>query len=97
MVAYVVVIREKLSDSEELAAYVAKAREASAKHAMTIRALHGRQRFVEGPQCETVTILEFPTFEEAERWYDDPAYRDALAHRFRAGEYRAVIVDGVSP
>jgi len=41
-----------------------------------------------------VAILEFPTFEEAKSWYDNPAYREARQHRLRGGDYRGVIVEG---
>jgi uncharacterized protein (DUF1330 family) len=96
MAAYVVVIRDKTRDPAELAAYSPKAKAASAGHPLTIRALHGRQRVLEGPDIEAVSILEFPTFEDAERWYDTLAYREALAHRLRGADYRAVIVEGHS-
>jgi len=42
-----------------------------------------------------VVILEFPTFEEAEAWYDSPAYQSAVVHRFRGAKYRTFIVQGV--
>ena len=96
MTAYVVVVRERTRDPSELAAYAPKARAASTGHALSVLAFRGRHRVLEGPQVESVAILEFPTFEEAERWYDSPAYQDALAHRLRGAEYRAVIVEGNS-
>ena len=94
MTAYVVVVREKTHDPAEVAAYGPKARAASEGHPMIVRAFRGRHRVLEGPEIESMAILEFPTFEEAERWYDSPAYRQALAHRLRGADYRAVIVDG---
>ncbi len=94
MAAYVVVVRERTRDAAELAAYSPKAKAASAGHPLIIRAFHGRHRILEGPDIEAVSILEFPTFEDAERWYDTPAYREALAHRLRGADYRAVIVEG---
>jgi hypothetical protein len=39
--------------------------------------------------------LEFPTFEEAEAWYDSPAYRVAVVRRFRGARFRTFILQGV--
>jgi uncharacterized protein (DUF1330 family) len=49
----------------------------------------------EGDPIEGATILEFPRYEAAQRWYDDPRYQEALPFRRKAGEYRCVIIDGV--
>ena len=40
-------------------------------------------------------IVEFPTFEDAKKWYDSLAYREAREHRFKGAKYRAVLVQGV--
>ena len=95
MAAYIIFLRERLRDAEKLSAYVTKARAASAGHPLTIRVQHGRQEVLEGPDVETVSILEFPTYEDAKRWYDSPAYREALPLRLAAGDYRAIIVEGL--
>jgi uncharacterized protein (DUF1330 family) len=97
MTAYVVVVREKTRDPAELAAYSLKASAASEGHPMIVRAFRGRHRVLEGPEIESIAILEFPTFEDAERWYNSPAYRQALAHRLRGADYRTLIVDGRAP
>jgi uncharacterized protein (DUF1330 family) len=94
MTAYVIFFREKTNDPSELAVYGPMAQAASEGHPMIIRVLHGRHRVLEGANIEAVSILEFPTFEDAERWYDAPDYRKALPHRLRGAEYRAVIVEG---
>ena len=49
----------------------------------------------DGAPIEGAAVLEFPTFEEAEAWYDSAAYQDALVHRFRGAKYRTFIVQGV--
>lgn len=66
-----------------------------AGHAMKILAAYGRQEVLEGPKMEGVVIVEFPSTEEAEAWYESPAYREARGHRFRGADYRAVLVEGV--
>jgi uncharacterized protein (DUF1330 family) len=40
-------------------------------------------------------MLEFPTVEEAQAWYNSPGYQAALPHRLKAADYRAYIVQGV--
>jgi uncharacterized protein (DUF1330 family) len=39
-------------------------------------------------------ILEFPTVAEAKAYYDNPAYREAREHRFKAADYRVLVVEG---
>jgi uncharacterized protein (DUF1330 family) len=50
---------------------------------------------IEGAEVEGVAILEFPSFEEAKAWYENPIYRKAKKHRLKGGIYRAIIVDGI--
>jgi hypothetical protein len=45
-----------------------------------------RFRMTEGTPIEGTVILEFPTFEEVEAWYDRPAYQEAVQHRLRANK-----------
>jgi uncharacterized protein (DUF1330 family) len=49
---------------------------------------------MDGSPIEGAVILAFPTFEEAEAWYDSPAYQDAVQHRFRGAKYQTFIVQG---
>ena len=37
----------------------------------------------------------FPTFKEAEAWYDGAAYQAAVVHRVRGAKYRTFILQGV--
>jgi uncharacterized protein (DUF1330 family) len=39
--------------------------------------------------------LEFPTFKEAEAWYDSSAYQAAVVHRFGGAKYRTFILEVV--
>ena len=94
MTAYVILVRERMIDTEEFATYAAKAREARGGHAVTPLAFYGRQEVLEGPEVEGAVVLQFPTFEEAQAWYRSPAYQDALQHRLKGAEYRVMIVEG---
>jgi uncharacterized protein (DUF1330 family) len=97
MVAYVIFIKERTRNQEELDVYKQMAPAALAGHPITFRIAHGRKEVVEGPECEDMMMLEFPTFDAAKSWYESPAYQAASAHRFKAADYRAIIVEGVPP
>ena len=69
-------------------------------------AAYGGRFLVRGGAHETVegdwkpnrlVILEFPTMDQAKRWYDSEEYREPKAMRLRAGRGNMVMVDGVAP
>jgi uncharacterized protein (DUF1330 family) len=41
-----------------------------------------------------VVVLEFPTIEQARRWYDSPEYREARALRLSTADSHLIIVEG---
>jgi uncharacterized protein (DUF1330 family) len=43
-----------------------------------------------------LVVLEFPTMEQARRWYDSPEYRDPKAMRIKAGRTNLLFVEGVA-
>ena len=58
----------------------------------------GAHQTVEGDwKPNRLVILEFPSMEQAKRWYDSEEYRDPKAMRLRAGRTNLVMVDGVPP
>lgn len=95
MVAYVIFIKERTKDQEEVDRYKEMAPAAMAEHPITFRIAHGRREVVEGEDFEDIMMLEFPTFAEANGWYDSPAYQAASEHRLKAADYRAFIVESV--
>ncbi|QDV63060.1 DUF1330 domain-containing protein [Crateriforma conspicua] len=97
MSAYIVFIREKTLDKSELETYWQKAPAAMEGHPVKPLAAYGSHVILEGPEVEGVVIAEFPTVEEARKWYDSPAYQEAARHRFRGAVYRGLIVEGVRP
>ncbi|MDG0812565.1 DUF1330 domain-containing protein [Cohnella rhizosphaerae] len=96
MSAYVILMREKTTNLEELNVYASKAPAGLAGHPLKPLAMYGKQEVIEGPEVEGVAVLEFPSMEEARAWYYSPVYQDALKHRLNGGVYRGVIVEGVS-
>jgi uncharacterized protein (DUF1330 family) len=49
----------------------------------------------EWPYTKTV-IIQFPSVEEAKRWYESPEYQKTVQHRFRAAKTNLVLVDGIA-
>jgi uncharacterized protein (DUF1330 family) len=95
MPAYFVAMRESLRDPEEMKIYSPKARASLDKFEWAMRAYGGRLKVLEGDPIEEVVIVEFPSFDKAQEWYDSPDYQDAVQHRFRAAEYRTFITEGL--
>lgn len=95
MTAYFVAVRTELTDPEALETYRALAAEARVGHAMQPLAAYGRVRTTEGAPVDGAVILAFPTFEEAEAWYDSEAYQTAMGYRLKAAKYSTFIVQGL--
>jgi uncharacterized protein (DUF1330 family) len=96
MPAYFVAVRTSpIKNDEEMAIYGGKAGGSMAGHTTRPLAVYGKLRSTDGPETDGAVIIEFATFEEAEAWYDSPAYQDAVTHRFAAADYRTFIVQGV--
>jgi uncharacterized protein (DUF1330 family) len=58
----------------------------------------GAHQTVEGDwKPNRLVVLEFPSLEQAKRWYDSEEYREPKAMRLRAGRTHLVIVDGLPP
>ena len=55
----------------------------------------GKTRALEGGwKPARVVVLEFPSYEAAEKFYDSPEYKPVLDMRLKAGKAKAIIVDG---
>lgn len=95
MPAYFVAVRSEVTDPGAMQTYRELAAGARVGHAMEPLAAYGRVRTTEGPDVDGAVILAFPTFEEAEAWYDCDAYQSAMAHRLRGAKYITFIVQGL--
>ena len=95
MVAYIIFTRVRTRDPEQIKIYADARPKFLAGHNIRSLVPFGTPfEVLEGPGVEGVSILEFPTFAEAKAWYSSPAYQEASQHRFRGGDYTAIIVDG---
>jgi uncharacterized protein (DUF1330 family) len=75
------------------------------KHTPALVAKFGGKFIVRGGQTRTleggwkparIVVLEFPDYAAAERFYDSPEYKPVLEMRLKAGNSKAIIVDGHS-
>lgn len=48
------------------------------------------------PKTRTV-VLEFPSMDDAKRWYKSPAYQALVQHRFKAATANLVFAEGWEP
>lgn len=95
MSAYVVMIRERVTDQAEMDTYARLAPLAREGHDIERLAFYGALDTLEGAPADGVVINRFPTIEDARRWYDSSAYKAARVHRHRGADYRVFIVEGV--
>jgi uncharacterized protein (DUF1330 family) len=95
MPAYFVAIQESVQDPEEMKVYSPKARASLEKFEWAMKAYGGRLKVLEGDPMEQVVIIEFPSFDKAQEWYDSPAYQDAIQHRLRGAKFRTFITEGL--
>lgn len=97
MSAYLIVMREgPTRDAHAFAEYQNRTRQMSGDHKLTPRVVYGQIENLEGSAPDDVVMLEFPSLEEAQAWYNDSQYQEALPHRLKSASYRAFIVGGLS-
>jgi uncharacterized protein (DUF1330 family) len=97
MSAYVVYVRDRITDPEEFSRYEeSAAAAASIGHPGTPLAFYGAVETLEGERVDGAVILEFPTIKDAKAAYNSPLYQGALQHRLKGAEYRVFMVEGIS-
>jgi uncharacterized protein (DUF1330 family) len=98
--AYIIVTRlGPVRDAEAIAEYSRLNRENAAEfrqlYNITPLVVYGTVEALEGPAPDGVIMLQFPTMADAKAWYDSPGYQKALEYRRKAGDYHAIIVEGI--
>jgi len=94
MPAYVVVDVER-TDLERAARYSELSGPSVERHGGRFLARGGATRVLEGEwDPERLVVIEFPSADAAQAWYDSEDYREARAVRSGAGTWRMVVVDG---
>lgn len=95
MAAYIVFLRNSISDAEGMKTYTGLARKAVAAGGPKVLAAYNGTETLEGQECEGVVLMEFESMDAAKAWYNGPGYQEALPHRFRSADYRTVMFQGV--
>jgi uncharacterized protein (DUF1330 family) len=96
MTAYVVYVRDRITDPEEFKKYEDSAPAASVGQPVTPLAFYGAVATLEGDKVDGAVILEFPTVDDAKAAYNSPLYQEAVKHRLKGAVYRVFIVEGIA-
>ncbi len=98
MPAAYVIVDMKISDPEQYQRYMAMAPAAVKAFGGEYLVRGGRHATLEGTwQPARMAMLRFPSFEQAQAFYDDQQYRAARAQREGATEFfNMVLVEGVA-
>jgi uncharacterized protein (DUF1330 family) len=96
MPAYLLFIREeKIRDQTEMDTYSRKNREAPRDAKLKPLIIYGKTEALEGAAPDGIVLLEFPTIADARAWYERPEYQEAMQHRLRGADYRAMLIEGL--
>ena len=94
MSAYIVV-RMKVTDPEQYKRYAARTPECVASFGGRFIARGGEAVTLEGPEFrDRMVIIEFPSLERAQEFYNSPEYTEIKALREHAGTAEFVAVEG---
>jgi uncharacterized protein (DUF1330 family) len=95
MPAYIVFMRDKMKDPAEFEKYMAAVPATLEGHPVRPLAIYGQLEMLEGAPIEGAVIAEFESHAAALAWYHSPAYQKAVQHRFKAGDYRVFVLQGL--
>ena len=96
MTAYVIA-RVNVTDPEKYKGYMALSPDAIAAHGGRFLVRGGEVKTLEGePETRRVVVLEFPTREAAETFYNSAEYTAAREKRRDAAEFQMIVMDGYS-
>ena len=79
MKGYVVTVYKIIKDENILKNYAIKAREAIEKHKGRFLVRGGKKITTEGDESPRTVVIEFPSFDEAEKFFYSKEYQDAHA------------------
>ena len=95
MPAYFIAVRSRIKDPAELRLYAEKSpASAAGRNIKRLATATNRIRSTAGAIPDGASILEFPSFAEAEAWYDSPEYQAAVGHLFNGADYQTFIIEG---
>jgi uncharacterized protein (DUF1330 family) len=96
MPAYIVSMIN-VTDADKYKEYIALAGPATAKHGGRFIVRGGATEVLEGKfPFNRLVINEFPTIEQAKKFYNSPEYQEARAKRLLAADFNMVVTEGVA-
>ena len=95
MSAYVIFIRDRITDAAGMLEYSAAARAARGDHKFQPLAFYGPCETPEGEPADGVVLLQFEDVAAAKAWYESDAYTAAARIRHRSADYRVIITEGL--
>lgn len=98
MSAYCLFDNVLITDPDAIAEYARLARPTVEAHGGRYLVLGGDTELKEGDWQPTYPVMiEFPSLEAANAWYESPEYAPLRAKRLGAGQFNAVFIDGLTP
>jgi uncharacterized protein (DUF1330 family) len=94
MPAYYIALRHAMKDEDQMRIYREKTPATLEGREFRVLAQYGRVRITSGEDPGIVAIMEFPSFEAAEEWYESPGYQDAVCHLYAAADMQCFILEG---
>ena len=95
MLGYWVVTAPEVVDSEAFAEYRKHWGAIAKKYNAKLLASRNRHQNREGLPADRVTLVEFPSYEDAIACYDDPDYQKAVPFVDKTGGRNLIIVEGM--
>jgi uncharacterized protein (DUF1330 family) len=95
MAAYIVFMREKMRDPASFGKYMEAVPPTLEGHPVKPLAIYGHMQMLEGAPLEGAVIAEFKDWDSAMAWYNSPEYKAAREFRYKAGDYRVFITEGL--
>jgi uncharacterized protein (DUF1330 family) len=95
MSAYIVFIRNSISDQAGMQEYATTARAAKGDHQYTPLVFYNPCETPEGEPADGLVILKFENMAAAKAWYESDAYQAAADIRKRSADYRVIITEGL--
>lgn len=94
MVAYVI-SRVTINDADTMSGYMVDAPESVLAYGGKYLVRTGEIEALEGEaNYDRMVVLEFPTAEQAKKWYNSEDYKDLREVRWRAADAHIVVVPG---
>ncbi len=94
MSAYVIFIKGRTLDEEQMRIYNDQALSTLADHDVRALAFYGAHQELEGEEAEGIVLLEFPSMAAAKAWYESEDYVRVRQYRLKGADFRVLLVQG---